>query len=232
MVSVHSSIVKWCLPLLLGSVVGCGQLLGIEELSLGGPDAANPDANVGTPADARSEDAAPPDAAPPAAPPDATPFDAPPSLAYEIAYVNDMTFDPSAGQLDIIGFLVVINTGEISLDLSATRVQSFYDDSAQVGYTLSLEGDTTTALQPGEAAGGLSPLATQSIIGSGLVSEPLVDTTYTFRMALNNLPSDALDVNAQAVLNIDGQNIALSFTIHFVPEATTEFRAARVALAN
>ncbi len=59
-----------------------------------------------------------------------------------------------------------------------------------------------------------------------------MDTTYSFKMLLTNLPPEKLDVNAQAVLNIDGKNSAISFTIHFVPGASTEFSATRVQFVN
>lgn len=225
----------------------CAFACGSVELY---PDASSPDARPSvdamlpeeTPIDAGSADAAPVDADVPidgvvavdaivaadAVVPDAVV----PTVGYDIAYINELTLNGSSGSIELAGFMVVVNTGAEPIDLSTTEVLSFSDDSALVGFSLSHDATSTTVLQSGEAAGELSSLAFQRIVSSGLATEPRVDTVYGFDMSFTNIPANKLDLEAQAVLRIEGKTISLPFTIHFSPDAATDFSATRVSLPN
>ncbi|WP_428267235.1 hypothetical protein [Haliangium sp.] len=185
------------------------------------PDASGPDG--GAP-DARVLDAAMPDA--PIL--DAAPPDASPPVAYEVAYVNEMTFDADLGVVDVASFGLLVNAGELPLDLSTAKVLTFSDDNATVGYEFSLDNDADAQLHKGEAAGALSPLAQQVIISSGLVTEPVVDDSVAFRLNLTNIPTGNFDITARAVLSINDAPLTLEFQIHLESGASTQFSATRV----
>ena len=97
-----------------------------------------------------------------------------------------------------------------------------------VTWTFSKLGNSTTQLQPGQAAGDLSPLAMTRIIGSGLVTEPIVaGAGFNFGMQFAGVPAtQTFNLNAQATISIANKQITLPFTIHFIPSASTAFNNA------
>lgn len=168
-------------------------------------------------------DAAQPDAAIDAA--IDAPIDAPPPVDYDIAYINELTFS----NISSIGsFIVVVNRGSVPLNLAMLDVVAFSDDNAATSWTFSELGTSNTLLPPGQAAGDLSPLATQRIIDTGLVPEPRVaGAGFNFQMQFSGIPPNmTFNLNGQATIAIQNERLTLPFTIHFVPGSNTLFNNA------
>jgi len=175
------------------------------------PDAkpALPDTTVAV-ADAAAQVA--PDGSFPA--PDAKP----PIRRYDVAYVSEFTFTPATIQ-SIVGFLVVVNTGTLPLDLSSATVLSVSDDSDAITWSLSKFADASDELVPGSAAGCLSELAAHALVDSGVLTEPgagcpIFTRGLNFKMTFSSAMAVSVTYHAEAVIRIDGLDINVPFTIH------------------
>lgn len=148
--------------------------------------------------------------------------DAPPAaIRYDIAYVDEMTLDPTPNAVGFKAFAVVVNTGDVPIDLSTLAIAGTSDDSAAIAWTVTTRSDAGDAIAPGRSSGCLSPLAVEAILTSGLVTEPGAgcadfDEGLQFEMAFSTL-APATSLRAEAVVTIDGVAVRLPFTFHINP---------------
>src|SRR5262249_29675777 len=93
------------------------------------------------------------------------------SVGYDIAYISEFTLP--YGVSSISSFLRIVNTDTAPLNVSTASVVSFSDDTNTGDLTFERLGETTLTIQPGHAAGCLSPAATEKLVGGGIVTEPI-----------------------------------------------------------
>jgi hypothetical protein len=201
-------------------MIGCGEIHDVTLRDAGPKDApqGQPDAEIGAPADARQ--GGPRDAAPDA------PRDAPRAgIGYDVGYVNSITVNPA--NTGTFGFLSIVNTGTMPLDLSSTQVVASTDDSSRLDWTLTKRADSSRQLATERAAGFLTLLASQKVRAPGVITEPADDTTLDFRMSFGGDRASGMVVHAQAVLLIGGLFATLDFEITFDDKADTQPNTAR-----
>jgi hypothetical protein len=133
-------------------------------------------------------------------------------VAYDIGYVNDLTFTTSTTAVSHM--LLVINRGSTALQLSTVSVKDVGDDNTSVAWSFAKKTDSTVMLRPGRAAGALSPLARETLVTSGLVPEPIDDQLLDFEMAFAAPAPLGTAVHGQAVITINGVDITVPFVIH------------------
>ena len=202
---------------------GCGDVKLIKVDS-GPGDAQDPvdafvavDADPDAPADASSD-------APPS--PIDAPIDGPPPvIGYDVAYVDEITF--SATTMAINNFVAIVARGSQPLRLSTVAVVSVSDDRNDIEWTFERKTMSTVTLNPSRAAGALSNLARESLVNSGIVTEPFDDQILSFGMAFPTQPPLGTTLKAQAVIQIEALSVTLPFTIRISDGASNVFNHAR-----
>jgi hypothetical protein len=143
------------------------------------------------------------------------PRDAPaPRGGYDIGYIDEITFPYN--YIGFNGLLLIVNRGELPLNLATTSVVSVTDDQADVIVTFELDTPSIASLQPERAAGALTQNASLKLVSSGLVPEPIDDQSIDFLIGFASFPPIGIDVRAEATLRIGDANIVLPFTLHVV----------------
>lgn len=138
--------------------------------------------------------------------------------AFDLAYPSQWTFSVEG---PVSGYLLVVNTGIGPLQLDTLHVDAVTDDHPQATVQIDTKPFTARKLEPGEAGGQLSLLSKSLLVDSGLVAEPLVDTSSDYlSIGLVDAPEGTYDVHATAKLSIAHQQVTLPFTIHVVPGPT------------
>lgn len=141
------------------------------------------------------------------------------AASFEMAYVSEFTFSTNIAAVGSTG--VIINTGVGNLDLSTISVVSSTHDHPTATITPSV-GSPAGTVPVGQYAGSLSPLATQLIIDSGLVTEPEA-AGASFSLSLSFSGLTASDVRMTTVIEAGGSEIALHRLFHFVAGGSTAF---------
>lgn len=188
--------------------IGCGSVQEMEE----GSDAPM-DASTGTTADAApipGTDAAEEMLA------DAAPADAPPSglIEYDVAYINNFTLTPDIATLG--SFVAIVNMGDAPLDLSTVSIVMFTDDDVDVEWSFAQSATSTAMLSPGRAAGRLSVRAADLLADVSL-TEPRDDQILNFAMNLSTPASAGSSFLAEAVISVEGVQVALPISIAIGP---------------
>jgi hypothetical protein len=142
------------------------------------------------------------------APPDTTL----PVTKFDIGYVNEFVIVPR-DTTQIHSFVLVVNTGNVPLDLSTATVLTFNDDSNAVDWEFSKRTSATFSLDPTRAAGSLGPNARPLIVDAGVVTERIDDNVLDFQMDFLGTPASGVVANAQAVVRIGGVEAVLLFRI-------------------
>ncbi len=145
-------------------------------------------------------------------------IDAPGLPAYDIAYPSEWRMSVAG---PATGFVVIVNTGTAPLSLSTFQVVSLSDDHPTAVVRVTSPGSFGETIQPDTAAGFLSGLAEQLLIGAGLVPEPWTVRSSDFlSLELLNAPAGTYDVGVNLAIELDGRPAALPMTIHVVPGPT------------
>lgn len=194
------------------AVAACGSV-GNQEDDAGVRDAAVvPDAALDAAADAAID--AVPDAA----------LDAPAGVRFAVGYVDDVTLTPDIH--DVFGFVAIVNTGTLPLDLSTANVATFEDDSMLLDWTFAKTTGSTAMLNPNRAAGKLTPAAKAQVVASDVIVEPFDETVLEFTMTAHTTQPE-LTVNAKAVLSIGGVNVTLPIVITIAAGRDASLNSAR-----
>jgi hypothetical protein len=189
------------LAICVGNAIACGSVKSSVDPPIDGSGSS-----PGNPADAAvpSDTAVPSDAAPP----DTTL----PVTRFDIGYVNEFVIVP-LDTTQIHSFLLVVNTGNVPLDLSTATVVTFSDDSNGVDWQFSKRTTAAFSLEPTRAAGSLGPNARPLIVDASVVTERIDDNVLDFQMDFLGTPASGVVANAQAVVRIGGIEAVLPFKI-------------------
>ena len=145
-------------------------------------------------------------------------IDAPGLPAYDIAYPSEWRMSV-AGPTS--GFIVIVNTGTAPLSLSTFQVVGLSDDHPTAVVRITTPGSFGETIPTDAAAGFLSGLSEQLLIGAGLVPEPWNLRTSNFlSLELINAPPGTYDIAVSLAVELDGRPAALPMTIHVVPGPT------------
>jgi hypothetical protein len=189
------------LAICAGNAIACGSVKSSVDPPIDGRGSS-----PGDPMDA----ALPVDIAPPIdmVPPDTSV----PVTKFDIGYVNEFVIVP-LNTTQIHSILLVVNTGNVPLDLSTAAVVTFNDDSNGVDWQFSKRTAAAFSLDPTRAAGSLGPNARPLIVTAGVVTERIDDNVLDFQMDFLGTPASGVVANAQAVVRIGGVEAVLPFKI-------------------
>jgi hypothetical protein len=155
------------------------------------------------------------------------------SGSFDVAYVSEFRTGVFVSGFNAGTMGVLINTGTQPLDLAQLRIVSISDDHPDAQLTFEIFRFEVPLLEPGQAAGGLSQVAEQLIVGSGLVLEPLMAASFDLSLGAVNLPVEQEEVvNGSIVLALGAQEVTLPVTIRTAPSVPTDLdllTATRVA---
>ncbi len=140
--------------------------------------------------------------------------DAPGVHAFDIAYPNEWRFSVAG---PISGYFLAINTSAADLNMSSLELKSIEDDHPTAIVRINVT-PSPTLIPTGQVGGHLTPLSEQTLIGTGLVTEPRADTMSDYlSLAIENAPDGMYDIAVDLVIAIDDVRIAMPITIHMVP---------------
>jgi hypothetical protein len=134
--------------------------------------------------------------------------------AFDFGYISEWVVDGAnhnAGEpLSLDVFVRIANVGVPALALSSGTVSGIADDnptSFDVTDATWDAWDATPLLDPGRSAGALSPQIELLVVGSGIMAEPVQDsTTSAFRITVANFPSSAIWVTVNLSIAVSIQN--------------------------
>jgi len=134
--------------------------------------------------------------------------------AFDVAYSSEWKFSVAG---PVSGYLVVVNTSEDPLNLSTLQIKNVSDDHASASLAISVT-PSNAIIQPGKAAGFVTPLSQKVLLDSGIVKEPRVETSSDLlNIEILNFTDGTYDFHATAEMSLDGVTTALPLTIHVVP---------------
>jgi hypothetical protein len=137
--------------------------------------------------------------------------------AFDVAYASEWRFSVP-GPVD--GYLLVVNTGVTPLSMSTLQLKSIADDHP-TAFVRIIATASETSIPPGHAGGFLTPLATTTLVGSGLVSETRADTDSSYlNIEIVNAPEGTYDIHVSLELELDNARISMPITLHMLPGPT------------
>jgi hypothetical protein len=145
------------------------------------------------------------------------------SVLFDVGYVDDFTLTSDINRM--FSFLVIVNMGTSPIDLSTVSVVSYTDDSPIIEWTFVQEESTTIMLEPGRAAGRLSPLAATMVLTDDVVTEPIDDMGLNFAMEFGAPLSLGQSLRAETVVRVQGATVALPIAVN--ASDAVEFNSAR-----
>lgn len=147
------------------------------------------------------------------------------ATSYDVAYISKVTLTPNISAVK--QFVALVNRGTEPLPLSSVMVKNVSDDNSGVDWAFTLKVGSTVMLKPGRAAGHLSPLAQDVLVSSGTVPEPFDDQLLDFEMRFPSPPPAGLVLRGQAVLDINGADATLVYTIQVAETGDIVFENAK-----
>lgn len=145
--------------------------------------------------------------------------DAPGLAAYDVAYPDQWRFSIEG---PISGYLVLVNTGTAPLNTASLVIESLTDDNADAVVRVAV-ASATQVIEPGQASGALSGISRALLVGSGLVTEPIVDPSPDYlTLEVSNGPAADATIHASIVLALDNVRVTLPMEIAWIPSALPE----------
>lgn len=147
------------------------------------------------------------------------------AISYDVAYISKVTLTPNIRTVE--QFVALVNRGTAPLPLSSVVVKNVSDDNSSVDWEFKLKVASPVMLKTGRAAGHLSPLAQDVLVSSGTVSEPFDDQLLDFEMQFPTAPPAGLVLRGQVVIDINGADATLVYTIQVAEAGDIVFENAK-----
>jgi hypothetical protein len=143
------------------------------------------------------------------------PIDARLEPAFDIGYPPEWRFSVSG---PISAYILIANTSNNALSLSTFEVQSITDDHPTAEVRVTSPSSHSEEVMPGTMAGQLTGLSEDVLVDSGLFTETNLHSTIDFlTLEIQNAPDGTYDIHAELTVQLDGIDVDLPMTIHYVP---------------
>lgn len=138
--------------------------------------------------------------------------DATPQASFSVGHISSLRVGASATSYSISAIIRIVNTGEFPLDLGDAAVTNVFADHTGAVMTATWRDQTDLVLQPGFSAGLLDPVPQNLIVTSGLVTEPLQNSSFSYLTIVADLPNAGtwIGYNTDVTLRIGNARAVIS----------------------